>query len=308
MLLYVGADLDTFPLRWLQHTETRIVYVDPLVAWRNSPLIFDANARTAAKVTDIDTLFECTDCAPRLRRSDLREVRRSIARGIERARESCENVSPEEQAITWNGGVVANDTTQPLVQVTKPIQALGRIGRNLTVASRSPAPHTESPAFVLTFEMRGVRRSLEYWTARAEDLNLTALLQGWTVSSFVTTGSNTSHSWPWWNQLCRLRPAHPVHYFGDMNTWGSEGGELVPDLEVATQIASCYQALRGAQSNAPRPARSWWQRLRQGFRRSRPRSEPHRPPSETLLTCGCHESMRGDLLRGQRPCYTVAFL
>lgn len=60
VFFYTGADTDVFTLHLLSANETDIIYVEPLIAFRNRDRITKAKA-SMTRASDIDELFECKD-------------------------------------------------------------------------------------------------------------------------------------------------------------------------------------------------------------------------------------------------------
>ena len=161
--VYIGSDLDAYQLHHLMCSETRIVYIDPLVYWRNSDTIARHSLRGAAPP---DALFECElpqgrtsnpACTSLVAYSQVREFSAAFIRALH-----------EAAACKLSGG--------------------GLRGLRLHGHSLNSDSATRRYSVHIMFESAGVNRSLTYLIGRTQDVDLDTALDGRAVSTLVTLG------------------------------------------------------------------------------------------------------------------------
>lgn len=85
VFVYVGSDLDIYPLHFLLCQERAVIFIDPLVGWRNEGAIADylktadpdaptfkrfPDGLNGSPISDMDSFFECRKQGERLTPSD----------------------------------------------------------------------------------------------------------------------------------------------------------------------------------------------------------------------------------------------
>ena len=65
--VYVGPDEDAFSLNLLKPSEDRILYIEPLITWRNFPRIQQLRREPASDPINVERLFDCEEDVQPLR-------------------------------------------------------------------------------------------------------------------------------------------------------------------------------------------------------------------------------------------------
>jgi hypothetical protein len=189
--VYVGSDVDITPLDLLHCQETVVVFIDPLVFWRNARLIDEyvtkhgmnhAPTKTrfpGSSFSDFDSFFECPpDCDPvPLTNTDLLRIAGRLAKGL--------TFRPCRTKSSASGGAAARAPETGLSGFILHGQSIANVSSEVTSG--------RVPAITFDFETQGVRRTFEYYTTAAENLTLSHILKGHPLSTVVYAGASSSH-------------------------------------------------------------------------------------------------------------------
>ena len=87
----------------------------------------------------------------------------------------------------------------------------------------SPVLEGAEAAIDLEFETQGVRRQLSFVAAAAESVDLDQLLGNRSVTTFVHTGTDNTHSSHLLKRLCQKQPRTRLREIGSFQTMTKEG-------------------------------------------------------------------------------------
>lgn len=233
--IYAGPHLDVFALWELTRAESDIIFIEPLVYWRNRARVETAQRsmvngqfRTQEENVRFNHLFECeaseadgsksdplttseptarrarrqlstvprSPCAPRLSDADVDSYAEEILRRLRRA-----------------ATMSCNATVSPLGTAPAGLQNLRLLGgpnryRKISMTAAAAAGAKSYPAIVINFESDGVARRLRVLVTDAQDVDYASALTmrrgscRHPVSSFVHTGLSKFNSQLVANQLC----------------------------------------------------------------------------------------------------------
>ena len=202
-LLYIGSDLDTWPLNYLKCHEKNIVFIDPLVWWRNAEAMmrwYDAHPNGEAHRLSAfpgwrgdDGFYECPpSCGARaLTNADLQAVGSAVKNGL--LRRQCPPEIPDMMAALGHESALSGLSPGRMQLATLPSEDV-RVGR--------------VPALTFEFESQRVHRTFSLYTAAAEAINYSAIFGNAPVSTLIDAGASGSHREHALAQLCRTRGLH----------------------------------------------------------------------------------------------------
>ena len=204
--VYIGADVDVFALHFMLCAETRIIFIDPLIRWRNRARLDQLKQAAATKLRgspaaagdgglelsspQYHRLMECDNCTKPLQPTALHRFAEELAQRLLAAMHLYAPRHALARAFAARGSALQNKSA-----VADDIHTV------VTWRKASDAP----PTIKMRFIAAGVRRTLTYVVARSEDVDYAALLRGDTLSTVACTGTMRSHLIPFWHYICSDR-------------------------------------------------------------------------------------------------------
>ena len=208
-LLYVGSDLDTYVLNFLACHETRIVFVDPLVWWRNAAAMREwyqkhpgdeaHQLQAFAGFAGDDGFYECPprcDARP-LTNIDQLDLASILAKGLS------ERKCSADDGNGWHSDFVRSVAHE---------SGLSGFMLNRHHVASVPNANVDmgaAPAIEFSFESQGVQRTFQLYTTPAEKFNFSHVFRRHRVSTFVQAGVGNSHPDFAAAQLCGAGRFHP---------------------------------------------------------------------------------------------------
>jgi hypothetical protein len=293
--LYVGSDLDTYPLHYLQCHERHVIFLDPLVWWRNNAAMREwykqHPGEEAHKLSAFpksgyhgdDGFYECPpscDARPLTNRDHL-EVGYRLSSGM--AQRSC--IFPSDglaRAEETDRGGPDDDWVRSIARESGLSGFVLRRQSLSNLPSQAVAVGLE-PAIEFDFETQGVLRTFQLYTVPAEKFNFTRALSGKPLSTFVRVGIASDHPDFALEELCEARLVHSSLRVvgspgpdGGMNI-GRKCATVLRPAHLSAECDNCA-SMTNASLRSTRGKRAW------------PR----------LIGCGCGYSGRN------MPCYALS--
>lgn len=174
-MLYVGADLDVYSLHFLRRDETCVVFVDPLVFWRNTKNVSDyILSNSSWDASNFHDMFECEGCTRPLRSKDVRDVGYRLATGLR-----------HHTCTSGLGSVNLHNHT-----------GLANVRVAAVRWNRMPL------GFEIDFMSDGAYRTLIFVAESAEAVDYSRALGGHPVSTFAWVGSSPIRAQAGLTSLC----------------------------------------------------------------------------------------------------------
>ena len=182
-LVYVGSDLDIFPMEFMRCSERRIVFVDPLIWMRNEDRIIAWRAR-GAKPSDLPASFK--------------QHGYSNDDGFFECPPSCDATPLADGMVSAIASQLARGMTERCLHrqhrlANASLSGFALHGKRVANMSQREVYRGAQPAIHFDFESRGVRRKFAFYMVPAEDVDLRAVTEGRPVTTLVYAGVATLH-------------------------------------------------------------------------------------------------------------------
>ena len=182
-LVYVGSDLDIFPMEFMRCSERRIVFVDPLIWMRNEDRILAWKAR-GAKPSNLPASFK--------------QHGYSNDDGFYECPPSCDAAPLADGMVSAIASQLARGMTERCLHrqrhlANASLSGFALHGKRVANLSQREVYRGAQPAIHFDFESRGVRRTFAFYMAAAEDVDLHAVTEGRPVTTLVYSGVATLH-------------------------------------------------------------------------------------------------------------------
>lgn len=244
-MMYIGSDVDIYPLSYLLCRESRVIFVDPMIWWRNHEALGAWHRAHPGDEADKgfafpdwkgdDGFYECPpSCDPRpLQSSDVDRIATLLTEGLSMRR--CHHTPPppaEAGAMAPAMAAGYFDWVQALLGASALSDAV--VDRASLRVAQMPQGDPQAPLLEFEFVSQGVPRSFAFYAVAAEALNYTRALHGHgPVSTLVNAGTHASHTQHALAELCAA-------------------GRLAPSLRVLSTEIEVPSRERGAHKNGRR--------------------------------------------------------